>query len=422
LFSVLAVVIALVAPGAAAQVESPSTAGGGDFASQVRIVELSGLLDPVLADFVTRELDQAETDGVLAVVLQLDSAGSVIDKADFIELATRLRDSPIPIAIWVGPSGSVAYGGSAELLGVADLVGVAGGSRIGNTGQPRLPDPPFGPAFGPATDRLTTNSITAAEAIDLGISVGPLETASVLREFVTQLPGYRAPSVDATSTEGLSQPQFRQLPLTLQLFHTVASPEVAYLFFVGGLALLVFELFTAGVGIAGTIGAALTMLGCYGLAVLPVRPLGVVCLALAILAFAVDIQTNVPRLYTGIGMGLFVVGTLTLYDGVSMSIITILFGLVGAALYAYTGMPSMVRTRFSSPTIGRSWIIGELGEATSDIDPEGTVRIKDAPWRAVTNRATPVRVGEQVRVVGLDRLLLEVEPVSGGAKDYRERG
>ena len=33
--------------------------------------------------------------------------------------------------------------------------------------------------------------------------------------------------------------------------HTVASPAVAYLLFVIGLALLLFELFTAGVGIAG---------------------------------------------------------------------------------------------------------------------------------------------------------------------------
>ena len=102
-------------------------------------------------------------------------------------------------------------------------------------------------------------------------------------------------------------------------------------------------------------------------------------------------------------------------------VITMGVGIIGAILYAYTGMPSMVRTRFSSPTIGRSWIIGELGEATTDVDPEGTVRIKGAPWRAVTNRATPLKAGDRVRVVGLDRLLLEVEPEAGGAKDYRDR-
>ena len=92
-----------------------------------------------------------------------------------------------------------------------------------------------------------------------------------------------------------------------------------------------------------------------------------------------------------------------------------------SVLYAYAGMPSMVRTRFSTPTIGRKWMIGEMGEATTDVSPEGTVRIRDVTWRATTNRATPVRAGEPVRVVGLDRLVLEIEPEEGGARDYRER-
>ncbi len=406
--------LGLGVPPATAQSDAPAT----DSSSQVRIVEISGLIDPVITDFVLGELDDAEANGVLAVVLQLDSKGSVLDPAAFEQLAGRLEESDVPIAIWVGPSGSVAYGGAAELLGVADLVGVAAGSRIGKTGELRLGGEPLGAATG----RLEDQTITAEEAIELGISVGPLETSSVLREFVGELPGYEGVVEGTESAEDLSQPQFRQLPLTLQLFHTVASPEVAYLFFVGGLALLVFELFTAGVGIAGAIGAFLLIMGCYGLAVLPIRPSAVVMLVLANLAFAVDIQTNIPRIYSGIGMVLFAIGTFTLYDGVSLSVITIGVGLIGAALYAYAGMPSMVRTRFSSPTIGRSWIIGEFGEATSDIDPEGTVIVRDAPWRAITNRATPLKAGDRVRVVGLDRMLLEVAPEEGGAKDYRDRG
>ena len=66
-------------------------------------------------------------------------------------------------------------------------------------------------------------------------------------------------------------------------------------------------------------------------------------------------------------------------------------------------------------------MIGELGEAMIDVDPEGTVKIRDALWRARTNRATPVVAGEAVRVVAIDGVTLEVEPESGGARDYRER-
>jgi membrane-bound serine protease (ClpP class) len=211
------------------------------------------------------------------------------------------------------------------------------------------------------------------------------------------------------------------LPLVAQLFHTVASPEVAYLLFAIGLALLLFELFTAGIGIAGVLGAGLLAFGCYGLAVLPTRWWGIGLLLAAFLLLAIDVQTNVPRYYTLAGLGVFVLGTFLLYDGVGMSWVTIVVGVIGAVLYAYGGMPSMVRTRFSSPTIGRRWMIGEMGEAITDVAPEGTVRIRAVAWRAVTNRATPVKAGDVVRVVGLDRLVLEIEPEEGAAKDYRQR-
>ena len=80
----------------------------------------------------------------------------------------------------------------------------------------------------------------------------------------------------------------------------------------------------------------------------------------------------------------------------------------------------MVRTRFATPTVGREWMVGEEGEAVTGIDPEGTVRVKGALWRALTNRATPIPAGDPVRVAAIDGLVLEVEPLEGAAMDYRE--
>ncbi len=429
--SVLLMVLGVVLFGLSSFASSPagSTVVPGqasdESSGQIRILTVSGLIDPVMADFITTELKRAEADAVdgevIALVLAIDSKGSVLDDEAFTELAELIATSPLQIVGWVGPSGSVALGGSAELVGLTDLVGVSAGSRIGDIGEPRLPEGAFEAPFGAATERLESVSIDAEEAIELGISVGPIERASVLRDFVNEIEGYRSPALSDDVSQ-LTQAQFLNLPITAQLFHTVASPEVSYLFFVGGLALLVFELFTAGVGIAGVIGAFMLVLGSYGLDVLPTRWWAIALLILALMAMAVDIQTNVPRLYSAVGLVLFVLGTWFLFkDGVSMSWITGLFGIVGAVLYVYTGMPSMVRTRFSTPTIGRKWMIGQMGTATSSVDPTGTVVIDDTPWRAVTNRATPISDGESVRVVGIDRLMLLVEPEAGGARDYRER-
>ena len=199
--------------------------------------------------------------------------------------------------------------------------------------------------------------------------------------------------------------------------HTVASPPVAYLLFIIGMALIVFELFTAGVGVAGLVGAGCLMLGSYGLAALPTNWWAVGLLLFSAFGFAVDVQTGVPRVWTGIGTVAFIFGSFGLYDGVSLSWITLLVGIGGMALAMLAGMPAMVRTRFSTPTIGREWMIGEEGDAVDDVAPDGVVTVRGAPWRARTNRATPIAAGDPVRVAGIDGLVLEVEPEGGGARE-----
>jgi membrane-bound serine protease (ClpP class) len=66
-------------------------------------------------------------------------------------------------------------------------------------------------------------------------------------------------------------------------------------------------------------------------------------------------------------------------------------------------------------------MIGEVGDAVDAVDPDGVVRIREATWKARTNRATPIPAGGRVRVVAIDGIILEVEPEAGGARDYRER-
>ena len=220
--------------------------------------------------------------------------------------------------------------------------------------------------------------------------------------------------------------RFAKLGLVDQLFHTVNSPAVAYLLFLIGLALLVFEFFTAGVGLAGAVGAVCVVLASTGLATLPARGWAVAMILAAMLAFAVDVQVGVPRFWTAIGVVLTVLGSLLLFEplpGVTLrpSWITLIAGIGGIVLAFVVGMPSMVRTRFATPTIGREWMIGELGSVVEAVDPDGVVSVGAARWRARTNRATPVAAGEQVRVVGIDGVTLEVEPLEGAAKDHRER-
>jgi membrane-bound serine protease (ClpP class) len=426
---VLGVLSALVAGASAAGAQ----ASGGPATAPVDVFEVSGLIDGPNADGISRAIDRAAADGAQALVLQMNSVGATVSRQRMVELANQIHDAAVPVAIWVGPSGARAKGLSGQLLGAAVVTGMAPGSRIGDFGDPlEVPGVPL--EFGTATERLRTDTIGESEARQAGaLKVGVNDTGTpTLGDFIVVLNGVTVDGKtlntatvvqkgDELRRERNGATRFSKLGLLPRLMHTVASPPVAYLLLTIGLCLLVFEFFTAGVGLAGVIGAGCLVLGCYGAASLPTRPWAFALLVLSILAFAVDVQTGVPRFWTGVGVVGFVVASVFLYDGMSLSWITLLAGIGGVLLVFLTGMPAMVRTRFATPTIGREWMIGELGRAVTAVDPEGTVEVRGATWRARTNRATPIGAGDAMRVVAIDGVTLEVEPESGGAQDYRER-
>ncbi|MEO7428435.1 MAG: NfeD family protein [Acidimicrobiales bacterium] len=404
----LALVVASPAEAGPAQDVAPAAAPG-----YVSVIEVSGLLDRVLVDFIETQIATAEDQGAIALVLQLNSTGAVVADGRLAELVARVRDSKVPVDVWVGPSGSAARGGTTEVLAAARTVGVAPKSRVQITssllGERSLRG---GAAVG---DTVGADTAVELHLID--------NAAPTIGEFILGLDGVQSKVVGAGNDrhrQPVTQARFAQLPLGGQLMHTVASPPVAYLLFVIGLALILFELFTAGVGVAGMVGAGALVLGSYGFAALPTNPVGIGLLLLALLGYGIDVQTGVPRAWSAIATGSFIVGSLVIFDGISLSWITLLIAVAGMTLAMVAGMPAMVRTRFSTPTIGREWMVGEVGVALGTVSPDGIVTVRDAPWRARTNRATPIEAGQQVRVVSIDGLLLEVEPIDGAAADYRE--
>jgi membrane-bound serine protease (ClpP class) len=157
---------------------------------------------------------------------------------------------------------------------------------------------------------------------------------------------------------------------------------------------------------------------------LPVAPWAIGLLAFGMFGLAIDLQAGGLGPWTFIGGASLIAGSIWLYDGATALdpawwILALVCG--STLLFVLSGMTAMVRSRFSTPTIGREELIGEMGVAEVGVDPDGVVRVRDALWRARTNRATPIAAGDAVRVVAVEGVLLEVEPESGGARDYRKR-
>lgn len=413
--AVVAVIVGLAGPAAAGgrsvpapEAVSAGAAGpeGGPF---VEVVEVTGLVDRLVEGHIRRRLAAADEGGAMAVVLQVNSPGDVLGDRELAELVRAVGEAPVPVVAWVGPSGARAGGGAARLVAAADLVAVAPGSHL---------DGPDGRRLG------------AEEAVEAGVAdlVAPTLSGLVVLELDDRVVGgvrldtaTVESDADGTRIQQTVEIRFHKLPLVDQLAHTVASPPLAWLLLLAGLGLLVFELYAGGVGVAGVTGAAALLAAGYGLDVLGVRGWALGLVVLAFVGFAIDVQAGAPRTWTVIATVSLIVGSVSIYDGMTVGWVALPAGVVGTFLLMVVALPAVVRSRFSTPTIGRDWLVGRTGTAVVDVAPRGVVRVAEAEWRAVTNRATPISAGSPVRVVAIDGISLEVEPLEGAARDPSRR-
>ena len=418
-------------------VSGASAADDSQKLAPVDVVEVSGMVDSIVADSIEKAIIRSQANGAQALVLQLNTRGAVVDRDRMAEVLTAMTNSKIPIAIWVGPSGARAYGLPAQMLAVADVTAMAPGARIGRTGTMLTVNDEL-VTFGAADDVLATGTLGFLEAREekaLRFSTDD-RGVPVLRNMLFALDNLtiRGTTLDTVTdvlnssgqvTREATTVRFFKLGLVPRLLHTVASPPSAYLLVTIGLALLLFEFFTAGIGIAAFVGAVCLIMGCMGMGALPMSGVGIALLLAAFVAFAVDVQVGVPRLWTGVGLVLYTLASFTMFqsvDGVTMrpGWLSLSVCISSVALTFIAGMPSMVRTRFATPTIGRDNLVGTTGVAVGDVNPEGIVLVDGAKWHARTNRATPLANNAAMRVVGIDGVTLQVEPLEGAAKDYRE--
>lgn len=388
------------------------------------MIEVKGRIDRIEADFVIRALATAARENSQLLIIQLDSPGSILPDAQLAALASRLRRSAVPVAVWVGPSGAVASHEAVRLLRAVAISGIANGAHVGPF---RGPCPECRPDDSLARgERLSAGAATRLKAVDY--------VTPTLGDFIVGLDGveaqgrtFRTAEVVERNGQQRREPvarvRFAKLDLVGRVLHATTNPWLAYTLLVLGLLLMVFEFYSVGIGLAGLTGAIAVALSAYGLMALGATPVGLGLITIGVFGYAIDVQAGVPRAWTIIGSAALLIGSWTLYPSDRrMAWWTILVVFALAFLFAVRGMTTMVRARFSTPTIGRESMIGEAAEATTAINPEGTVRLRGALWRARVSQPVRIDAGDGVRVVAIDGLVLEVAPDEGGSDPETSAG
>lgn len=385
----------------------------------VVVVEIEGPMDQRVIDFAASAVSEADAQ---VVVLLIDSPG--VASGDLTDLAATIDTAVPPVAAWVGPQGAEAYGGAAQLLELVDYVGAAPGALVGYSvptvaGDKAAAAVASSPGLsdladdrveisqtGPSPDFIdfVTPSIGQFLAMLDGIEVGDGVIETVDETTLADGSVVTIPSVEV---------RFIKPGLFTRFLRLSIRPEAAFFFLVAGLALVAFEFYAAGVGVTAGVAALSLFLSAYGLSTLPVRWWAVGGSVLGVLLFTWDFQRTRLGWRSVLGLAALLVGGLALTDAAPQfgpRWWAVVLVVVGIALFYGFAMTTVVRARFSTPTIGREHLIGRRAVAETDFAPDGLVTVDGARWRASAARAADIKQGDTLTVLAVKEIVLEVEP------------
>lgn len=386
------------------------------------VIEITGHLDWSAVRFVDGRLDAAARAGSEAAVIQLDSRASL--SRDVHHLITRLADPPLPVAVWIGPAPAYAYGGAVHLLAAAPVRAAAPGVRIGFSQPvvagasdaggwriaPSAPGPPAG---------YENRSVEVAEPIAGLVDIIAPSLNNLLVEMDGMTVAVRGSEVvldtvreTAGGTAALPA-VFSEPGLGTRTLRIAVGAEAAFFFLVAGLAVAAFEFYALGPGIAAGVAALCLLIAGYGLGSLPLRWWALALTLAALAVMTADFQRGRAGPLTVLGAGMLFAGGLFFTDAAPQIVpswwIVAVMVLSVTAFYLFA-MRTVARARFSTPAIGREYLVGRRGRAATRFAPDGVVEVDGARWRATAARAAGLEEGDAVVVEEVQGMFLAVAP------------
>lgn len=437
--------LAVIGPVTATRAPGAAAATDGDRPT-VREVPVTGPVDPFVARMVKRGIANAAAADDAAVLVRIDTPGGL--DSSMRDVVKAIQRSAVPVLCWVGPAGARAASAGTFILVGCPVAAMAPGTNVGAAH-------PVGLSGDVMSEKVTNDaaayirslaeardrnadwaeravrdsvSISAAEAVRLHVvdlespSAADLFAAVDGRSVATSAGEVTLRTAGATTTT-------EHLTSGESILHALADPDIAFLFFVLGLAGIVIELLHPGISIPGVGGLILLVTSLVIMSVLPVNVGALVLIAASFVFFVIDLKVPGHGIPTAAGIACLVLGGLYLYDGVPEARVS--RPLIAGLAVALAGMFFFVvrgalRARRAPVTTGAEALIGATGTVVEELAPLGSVAVRGEHWSArISGRAAEhadggpaagsegrAGPGDSVRVVGLDGLTLEVVPES----------
>ena len=426
-------------------------------AAPVSVLELRGAVDPASADYLARGIRKAATAGAPLVVIELDTPGGL--DSSMRQVIQAILSSPVPVAVYVTPSGARAASAGTYILYAAHIAAMAPATTLGAATPVAMGLPGFSPrpqgkdegAGAPASaprsspglgDAMTAKQVHDAAAFIRGlaqlrgrnadwaeravreaVSLTAAEAAQtkVVDAVARDLPELLALADGRTvrtasgevrlATRGAAYetrlPDWRQ-----RLLAVIANPSVALMLMMIGLWGLFLEFAAPGHGVSGVTGTICLLLALFALQMLPVNyaALGLIVVGMALLG-AEAFAPTFGVLGVG-GLVALIAGSILLFDteasgfGVPLPLVLGLALMSAAVILLGGGMA--LKARRQPVVSGREDLLGAHGEVLQVGEGETWAQVRGERWKVAGN--APLRRGQQVRVIGLRGLTLDVQP------------
>ena len=422
---------------------------------------ISGAIGPATADYVKRALEHAEQQGNSLVVIRLDTPGGL--DTSMRSIIKAINNSPVPVATYVAPTGARAASAGTYILYASHIAAMAPGTNVGAAtpiqlggGGSPLPGTkpeetkPAGkkPALS-NRDAEREKVVNDAVAYIKGLAAlhgrnakwaeqavreaASLPAAEALRMKVIDVIATSVPDllkqIDGRKvklqgreitlhTAGLSV-QTYEMDWRTRLLNVLTNPNIAYILLLIGIYGLILEFFNPGSVAPGTIGGICLILGLYSMQLLPINYAGV---ALIVLGVALMVAEAYQPSFGVLGIGgtvAFVFGSVILLDteapgfGIDISVI-VTFAVLSVLVFIFIiGMA--IRSRQRAVVSGVEQLIGAVAVAMNDFEHKGQVKVHSEIWQAVCD--APVHSGQQVKVTGIQGLVLQVQALAATTKE-----
>jgi len=402
-------------------------------------VAVNDAIQPVTAEYIGRALAAAAANHDQAVLIEMNTPGGLVDSTR--EIIEKIVASPVPVIIYVTPSGSRAASAGFFILECGDVAAMAPGTNTGaahpvilgekmdDVMKMKMENDAAALMRSVVAKRgrnvelaesavRESKSFTDQEALDKKLIeyIAPSE-----QDLFRQLNGKSFKRFDGTTvTLNLQQKDkdepVRDYRMTLKerILSYLMDPNVAFILLAIGALALYAEFNHPGAVIPGTVGVVFILLAAFALNLMPVRFAAIAMIIGAFALFAAEAKFASHGVLTTGGIVLLTLGGLFLVDApipemrvhlVTALAVSIPLGLITAFL-----MSIAVRARRNKIVTGKQGLIGEIGIAQTMLAPSGKVFVHGELWDAVST--IPIPAGEKIVVRQVDGLTLRVDPVA----------